>query len=68
MENPCYFRIMINKEGFVVFPEMQDFDEPDYDQTKFLNEEKYKTESEAINAFCLMRMKAKLVANLYMEV
>ena len=67
MDYECYFRIYVDKNGKVCFPEMQEFDEHDYDQKKFLNDKKYETEEEARDGFLLMREKARMIVNLKME-
>lgn len=59
MKNEVYYRIYRSQENEVVFVCMQDFDENDYDQDRFLNDEHYETEQEAKDAFLLMRAKAE---------
>ena len=45
-EERCYFRLFQRGKHFTVV-EMQPFDEPDYDQARFLNDIRYATEPEA---------------------
>jgi hypothetical protein len=43
-ENGVYYRLMVNREFGVSVVCMQNFDEVDYDQKRFLTEQKFDTE------------------------
>jgi hypothetical protein len=48
-DNEIYFRPLLRENGKVAICEMQWFDEFDYDQKKFLTEEKFSSEQDARN-------------------
>jgi hypothetical protein len=43
-QSGIYYRVMVNREHTISIPCMQDFDEPDYDQKRFLTEETFDTQ------------------------
>lgn len=45
--SPLYYRVYTNKNGNIVFPCLQGFDEVDYRKERFLTEEKFDTEEKA---------------------
>lgn len=55
--NEVYYRIIFSKnnDAFVVVT-MQDFDERDYDQSRFINERRYDTEHAAERALNILNM------------
>jgi hypothetical protein len=57
-ENPVYYRLFLGDNDEPVVITMQWFDEYDYDQSRFLNEERYAFEQEAEQALARIKMKA----------
>lgn len=43
-----YYRIYMDREGDICIVTLQGFDERDYDQDRFLSEQKFESEEEAI--------------------
>lgn len=57
-DNSVYYRLFLGHNDEPVVVTMQWFDEYDYDQDRFLNEERYDTEKEAEQKLALIKLKA----------
>lgn len=58
--NPVYYRLFVDRNDQPCVVCMQWFDEMDYDQSRFINEERYKSEEEAEQALLELKVKANM--------
>lgn len=58
--NRVYWRLYVNREDEPVVVTMQSFDEMDYDQDRFINDEKYDSEEQAKQALLAYKLKASV--------
>lgn len=56
-----YYRIYRAEDNKIVFPCMQSFDECDYEQDRFLSEERFETEDKAKDGYLVLIGRAKLL-------
>jgi hypothetical protein len=56
--NAVYYRLFVDRNDQPCVVCMQWFDERDYDQSRFINEERYKSEEEAELALLTLKTKA----------
>lgn len=58
--NEVYYRLFVGRDNEPVVVCMQWFDENDYNQKRFINEERYETEEEAERVLLAIRIKANM--------
>ncbi len=56
--DPVYYRLYVNNKDEPCVVCMQWFDELDYDQARFINDERYNTEEQAEEALLQLKIKA----------